>query len=91
MAMYEKHYLTMIIRVDTGGNIKPVAIEWEDGRKFSVDKVLSIINAPPVHIGGLPTQKYDVIVEGRRKFLYRECATGKWFVERQIDKNSDIK
>ncbi len=85
MAMYEKHYLTMIIRVDTGGNIKPVAIEWEDGRKFSVDKVLSIINAPPVHIGGLPTQKYDVIVEGRRKFLYRECATGKWFVERRID------
>ena len=83
--MYEKHYFTMIIRVDTDGNIKPVAIEWDDGRKFSIDKVISIMNAPPVHVGAIPTQKYDVIVEGRHKILYRERTSGRWFVERQID------
>ena len=84
MAVYEKHYLTMIVRVEQEGNIKPVAIEWEDGRKFSVDKIVSIMNAPPVHVGALPTQKYDVIIEGRHRVLYRECTSGRWFVERQI-------
>ena len=87
MAVYEKHYLTIIIRVDTDGNIKPVAIEWEDGRKFSVDKVLSIINAPPVHVGSTPTKKYDIIIEGRHRVVYFEESAGRWFIERQVDKN----
>ena len=86
MALYEKHYLTILIRIDIDGNITPTAIEWNDGHKFTVDKVISVINAPPIHVGGVPTKKYDVIVEGCRKVLYRESSTGKWFVERQIDK-----
>lgn len=68
----------------------PTAIEWEDGRKFSVNKVLNIINAPPVHVGAPPTKKYDVVVEGQRRTLYAEESSGRWFVERRVDKNNTV-
>ena len=38
---YEKVYVAVTLKVDREGNVRPLSFEWEDGRVFAVDRVLS--------------------------------------------------
>lgn len=82
MAGYEKLYIPVFLRVSVEGKIKPVAVEWTDGRIFRIDKVIDERNAPPEHTGGVLTRKYRVTVNGREKILYLDKRTNVWFVEK---------
>ena len=79
---YEKVYIAVYLKIDTDGNMKPVAIEWTDGKGYVIDKVIDERNAPPEHTGGVLTRKYKVIIKGREKILYLDKQTNQWFVER---------
>ena len=81
MAQYEKVFVTVLIRVDVDGNIKPVAIEWENGEEFRISKVTDVRNAPPRHVGSHYTVRYKITVQGRERELYREKYSNQWFVE----------
>lgn len=75
MEQYEKIYVSMILYVDRDGKMTPTDIEWEDGRKYHVDKVIKKRTSPPEHVGASVTRRYDVIVEGRKKILYLDTTT----------------
>lgn len=81
---YEKVYVAMTLYVDTSGKMKPVALIWEDGRRYSIDKVYSERNSPPEHVGAILTRRYDVSVSGREKTVYLETQTNRWFVEKPL-------
>lgn len=72
----------MEIHVDAEGNMKPAAIEWADGRKYVIDKVISERMSPPPHVGAILARRYDVMVEGREKTIFLETASNRWFVEK---------
>lgn len=82
MPRYEKTYVAVTLYVDIYGKMSPVAIDWETGRKFEIERVVSERNSPPEHVGAILTRRYDVIIGGMEKTLYLEMQTNKWFVER---------
>lgn len=84
MVRYLKVYVAVTLHVGTDGRTKPVALEWEDGKIFYIDKVFSERNSPPEHVGALLTRRYDVLICGREKSLYLETTTNRWFVEKPL-------
>lgn len=84
MVEYEKVYVAMFLHIDDEGFMKPVAVEWIDGTKFDIDKIIDERNAPPEHTGGILTRKYKVIVKGKEKKIYLDKQTNRWFVEKPI-------
>lgn len=82
MASYEKVYVAVILRVDEDGKMSPLAIDWEDGRKFDITRVLDVRQAPPRHVGSSPTVRYTVDIAGSRRELYHERE--RWFVEKLL-------
>ena len=85
---YAKVYVGMLVRVSAEGDISPVAVLWEDGREYEVDRVLRMRRIPPERVGGILTERYDVVMRGRGKALYREDDTGRWFVETPLTRRS---
>ena len=84
MAKYEKVYVIMYLRVDEEGITKPVCIEWEDGTRFNIDKIIDERTAPPVYTGGALTRKYKVRIRGRDRTIYFDLINKRWFVEKLI-------
>ena len=84
MIKYEKVYVSVELKVDTFGNESLLSLEWEDGRVYHIDKTFSISMSPPQHVGAVLTKRYDVLIEGQEKILYRETATNRWFVEKPL-------
>lgn len=84
MENYEKKYVAMRLHVDAAGTVRPIAVEWDDGQLFEVQKVLSAAMSPPPHVGAMLTMRYDCVVEGSERALFHETQTNRWFVERLI-------
>lgn len=79
-----KVYVGMSLYVDPDGNMKPIALEWTNGARYRISKVLDKRTAPPANVGGILTERYAVIIQGQEKVLYYEKANNRWFVEKQI-------
>lgn len=75
---YRKIWVEVISKFDLDGNVVPLAILWEDGRRFDIDRVLDARKAASLKAGGRGI-RYTVSIGGRQRFLFNDC--GKWFVE----------
>jgi len=84
MAHYEKIYVSMVLHVDADGKMKPVEIEWINGTRYPITKILDQRNAPPKHVGSGLTVRYKILVQGRERELYYEKYPNRWFLEKQI-------
>ncbi len=85
MVSYEKVFVAAFLYVSDEGYMKPVAVEWTDGKRFDIDKILDERNAPPEHTGGVLTRKYKVMISGSPKTIYLDKQTNRWFVEKPIN------
>lgn len=84
MAVYDKVYVAMILRVDIDGKMKPIEVEWENGERFLITKIIDVRQAPPRFVGSSPTIRYTVKIAGRDKELFYESYYNKWFVEKLV-------
>jgi hypothetical protein len=82
MAAYEKVYVTVMLHVDTDGNMKPVAIEWANGVKYEISKITDVRQTSPQHVGSVPAMRYTILVNGYVRDLYHEKYYGRWYVEK---------
>lgn len=73
-----KVFVEVIARFDAEGNITPLMLIWEDGRKFAIDKILDRRRAASLKAGGCG-ERYTCQINGQPRFLFYE--EGKWFVE----------
>lgn len=79
--MPSKIYVRVWSETDPEGKITPLALEWTDGQRFEIDKVLETRRAVPQGVDIADTSmRYTVLLYGRRRFLYREEKTCRWFV-----------
>ena len=60
------------------GTVLPLEIEWEDGRRFVIDKVLDIRKCASTKGGGKGL-RYTCTISGKQKFLFLDEYF--WFVE----------
>ncbi|MBR2967619.1 MAG: hypothetical protein IKC35_02435 [Clostridia bacterium] len=76
---YIKAYVAVTVFVDEQGQTTPLSVFY-DGRQYVIDKIKAKRKAPPLHVGGLITTRYDCLIRGKERALYQEI-TGRWFVE----------
>ena len=75
---YVKEYLTVKIRVNPDGSIRPLSFIWIDGNPYKIDRLLHMTPAASTKVGGRG-MRYTVVVEGKESYLFEE--DGKWFME----------
>lgn len=85
-----KVYVDVIAFFNTDGNLLPLQLTWEDGRKYTIDRVLDVCPAPALKAGG-QGDRYKIRVRGKESFLFFERNgslggnnIGRWFVERKL-------
>jgi hypothetical protein len=74
----KKEFIEVIVKYTIDGTKFPQLIIWKDGRKFEVDKILDIRQAPSLKVGGQGI-RYTCKIMGKETFLWLEDE--KWFVE----------
>ena len=77
MEQREKKYVPVIVRFDENGKLRPLIIEFEDGRKFKIDKILDVCRAACQSVGGVG-DRYTCQIQGKESYLWLE--KGRWFV-----------
>ena len=84
----KKVYVGVILQVDSTGTMKPIRLQWEDGRWFDIDRVLDVRPAPAQKAGG-QGDRYTLRIGRSQRYLFFEHTThpessipGRWFVER---------
>ena len=76
--MARRVYVNVIARHDEQGRVRPLEVEWEDGRRFEVDRLLDVRRAAALKAGGQGL-RYTVRILGRETYLFED--EGRWFVE----------
>ncbi len=74
----EKKYIKVQVICDEDGTLTPNTILWEDGRKFSIDKIISVTNSASIKYGAIG-KKYICKVHGKEISLFNEDK--RWFIE----------
>lgn len=89
MTRTDKVYVPVDVLFDENGRMRPTRLVWEDGRKYEIDRVLQIRQAPALKAGG-QGDRYTVRISGRETYLFFEHnpdvsspVAGRWFVERR--------
>ena len=84
-----KVYVRVRADFSDDGTMFPREITWEDGKKYAIDRVLDIRQAPALKAGG-QGDRYTIMVKGIQSYLFFERSAnltgnviGRWFVERK--------
>ena len=84
-----KVYVAVKAGFDQFGRMMPQELVWEDGRRYTIDKVSDIRQAAAMRAGG-QGDRYTVWIGGKQSYLFFERSTnlsgnviGRWFVERR--------
>lgn len=76
-----KKYVDVITEFTVDGKILPLEVLWDDGKRYEVDKILSVDRRASLKVGGAGI-RYTCQINGIRTFLYLE--ENKWFVEAKV-------
>lgn len=74
-----KQYVSVEARFDEDGNLLPLRICWEDGRRFEIDKITDVRFAPSLKSGGVGL-RYTCRIGSNQRYLYFD--ENRWFIER---------
>ncbi len=80
---YEKIYVSVAVRFPQEGGMRPLYIEWENGRRFSIGRIKFIEHAS-ARVGSVLPVRYTCVIAGKEKFLYFEPEEQRWFVESPV-------
>ena len=76
--MARRAYVKVVAEFSPEGAIRPLSVEWVDGRRFDVDRLLDVRRAAATKAGG-QGMRYTVRISGRETYLFDD--NGRWFVE----------
>lgn len=84
-----KVYVSVVAQFQADGSLRPLELTWEDGRKYTIDRVTDIRQAPAMKAGG-QGDRYTIRINGQHSYLFFERSeknsgdnVGRWFVERR--------
>jgi len=84
-----KVYVGVTVDFSEDGVMLPRELVWEDGERYTIDRVVDIRQAAALKAGG-QGDRYTVMIRGQRSFLFFErspnltgTVIGRWFVERK--------
>lgn len=77
---YAKVCVEVAARFLRDGGLRPVAVLWEDGRRYEVQRV-KFIERAPAHVSAVLPVRYTCVIAGAEKELWFEPEELRWFVE----------
>ena len=75
-----KVYVKVAALFHPDGRLEPVAFWWEDGRRYSLDRITDVCRAASTKVGGTGI-RYTCMVHGKQTYLFLE--EDRWFIERR--------
>lgn len=75
-----KIYVDVITLNTKEGKIKPLAIVWANGVKYTIDKVTQITKAASTIAGGTGL-RFTCFIQGQSRYLFLE--EDRWFIEKK--------
>ena len=81
--MAYKKYVEMIVKYLEDGTIMPLAIHWNEGELYEIDRVIDTRPCASLKAGGAGI-RYTCMIQGHEKYVWLE--ENKWFVEAKGDK-----
>ena len=72
-----KRYIDVELLQQKDGNIIPLSLVWNDGKKYSIDKV--ICKEKRISSVGGCGMRFTCLIQGKMRYLYLE--KDKWFIE----------
>lgn len=76
--MCRRVYVKVVVEYSPEGKVRPLSVEWEDGRRFAVDRLMDVRRAASTKAGG-QGMRYTVRILGHETYLFED--EGRWFVE----------
>ncbi|MDD6213164.1 MAG: hypothetical protein PUB22_08525 [Clostridiales bacterium] len=76
-----KVYIDVVAKFSKDGCLLPISFTWEDGRKYTIDRVMKIERCASRKAGGAGIM-YTCMVQGQESHLFFEM--DKWFLERKV-------
>lgn len=76
--MARKVYVSVVVRINEAGQVRPLSIEYEDGRIYEVDRLIDCKRAASTKVGGCGI-RYTCRIRGKETFLFED--ENRWFVE----------
>ena len=73
----------MIVKYLEDGTIMPLAIHWNEGELYEIDRVIDTRPCASLKAGGAGI-RYTCMIQGHEKYVWLE--ENKWFVEAKGDK-----
>ncbi len=62
------------------GRVKPLALIWEDGTEYEIDRASTPTRAASMKAGGTG-MRYTIRVHGQERYIWRD--EDRWYVERK--------
>jgi len=75
-----KIYVDVITLNTKEGKVKPLAIVWANGVKYTIDKVTQITKAASTIAGGTGL-RFTCFIQGQSRYLFLE--EDRWFIEKK--------
>ena len=79
----QKKYVEVISDTSADGVVTPLAVVWDTGVRYHIDKVLDRRQAHSLKTGGTG-MRYTVRVGGQSTYLFYDDYRGRWFVEAKV-------
>jgi len=76
--MCRKVFVDVLAKQDKNGQLTPLEVTWEDGRKFEIDRITDVRHAASMAAGGTGI-RYTCSILGKSTFLFLDDK--KWFME----------
>lgn len=74
-----KQFVSVEVKFDTDGNLLPLSVIWDDGRKFEIDRVTDVRYAASLKSGGRGL-RYTCRIGNHLRYLYLD--DNRWFIEK---------
>ena len=78
---YRKTYVKVLAVTDEQGTTLPVAIEWRDGRRYGIDRVVEARRGSSLKVAAKGTRR---LVQIGRRQTNLFCEGPRWFVEERV-------
>ncbi len=73
-------YIDVTARFHPDGRVEPLCINWEDGRRFEIDRVMDVRRAASLKQGGVGL-RYTCRISGQVRYLFLDGT--RWFVSNE--------
>lgn len=75
---YRKVFVEVLAKISPEGNVRPLTITFEDGKKYEIDKLRHCCRAHATKVGGTGI-RYTVVICNHETYLFED--EGRWYVE----------